>query len=90
MGKPTAQQTWVGVIMMALTILSSYLGYDKYEQVQAAKAEAPTVTVNVESMPETTEVLSRIDVETLIGNAIKVERSRNTTIYKKLEPWEKN
>jgi cytochrome c-type biogenesis protein CcmH/NrfG len=89
MSKPTAQQTWIGLIMMVLTILSSYLGYDKYEQVQATKAEAPTVTVNVESMPENHSDLTRIEVEALIGVALKAERARNAGIYKQLESWDK-
>jgi cytochrome c-type biogenesis protein CcmH/NrfG len=89
MSKPTPQQTWIGVIMMVLTIVSSYLGYDKYEQVRAAEAEPATVTVNVESMPDTHDDLTKLEIEALIANAVKAERARNAGIYKRLESWER-
>ncbi len=90
MTKPTTSQTWVGVAMAALTLATTYLGYDKYEQVQAANSEPATVTVNVESMPDSAAGLSRFNIESLINSAIIAERERNASIYKKLEAWERN
>jgi hypothetical protein len=86
MAKPTKAQTMITLVITVLTALSGFLGYEKYERNQA---EVPTVTVNVESMPDDHSDLTRLEVEALIKKVVMEERARNVGIYKKLEPWEK-
>ena len=86
MGKPTATQTWAGVVMAALAILSSYLGYDKYEAIQA---EAASVTVNFDVDPVAAPIanpnsISLNDVKQLI----KSQHRRDLVIFKKKEKWD--
>ena len=52
--KPTPKQTWVGVAMLALTILSSYLGLDKagYINQPPANTIETTNTFNVAAPTE--------------------------------------
>jgi len=96
-GKPTAKETWAGVVMAALAILSSYLGYDKYEQIQAAKSEPgnQSVEVNIASVPDSLAshthgpVLSRVEVERMIEKAVRDRHAKDLEVFKQLESWEK-
>ena len=96
MTKPTTSQTWVGVAMAALTLVTTYLGYDKYEQVQAGKGEPATVTVNVESMPDSASahshaaVVSRDVIKGLIREMVSAQHEKNLKTFKRLESWETN
>ena len=87
MSKPTATQTWAGVMMAALAILSSYLGYDKY---QASKAEPAnqSVEVNIASVPDSLSGLGRAEVERMIDKAIAARHDKNLRLFKAKEKWE--
>ena len=87
MSKPTATQTWAGVMMAALAILSSYLGYEKYE---ASKAEPgnQSVEVHIESVPDSLSGLGRVEVERMIEKAIRSRHEKNLHLFKKKESWD--
>ena len=70
MKKPSQQQTWVGVAFAALTLISGFLGVDKYQQSQIV-VEAPDIKVNVTSLPAHGAHRSEQDVKTMIDKAIK-------------------
>ena len=93
MKAPAKQATWAGVAMLALTILSSYISI-KYERHQVAKSQeaAPVkVDVKVEGGNDHShgEVLSRIDIETLIRAALEAQRKLDLETFKQLEEWER-
>ena len=88
MPAPDAKQSIVGVLMLALTILSGYLGYDKYE---ASQGPAPAVEVNIASMPATA-VVSQNDINQLINNAIaaavRKQDAKNAAKFPTKESWQ--
>ena len=87
MSKPTAGQTWAGVMMAALAILSSYLGFEKYE---ASKAEPgnQSVEVNIASVPDSLSGLGHIEVERMIEKAIKSRHEKDLRLFKQKETWD--
>ena len=85
MQKPTKTQATITLLISVLTALSGYLGWDKYEQMQAPAA----VTVNVEAPEAQPEILNREQVMVLIGEAIAQNNKHIQSTYKKLESWEK-
>lgn len=80
--------------MAALAILSSYLGYDKYERAQADSAGSQSVEVNIASVPDSLsahshgKVYSRIEIENLIKNAIELRHEKNLVLFRKKEAWD--
>ena len=71
MGKPTPKQTWVGVAFAGLTLVSGFLGVDKYQQSQII-VEAPDIKVEVTSLPEHSHAPARSaeDLQAIIDRAV--------------------
>jgi len=74
--------------MAALTIVSSYLGYDKYEQYKESKAaSSQSVEVNIASIPDSA-TLTKGAVERMIEKAIKAQHEKDVKKFKARESWE--
>ena len=88
MAAPDAKQSVIGVCMLGLTVLSGYLGYDKYE---ASQGPAAAVEVNIASMPATA-VVSQNDINQLINNAIQLaiqkQDAKNVEKFPTKESWQ--
>lgn len=80
MTKPTPKQTWVTAAIAALTLLSGYLGVDKYQASQII-VEAPDIKVEVTSLPAHSHAPSRSpeDLEAIITKAIEVRMHKHIT-----------
>ena len=69
-----------------LAILMGYLGVDQYKERQSTTAANVTVAVTTDASKE---ILSRIDVDTLIKNALEAQHAKNLVTFKQKESWEK-
>ena len=74
------------VLTPLLAILMGYLGVDQYKERQSTTAANVTVAVTTDASEE---ILSRIDVDTLIKNALEAQHAKNLVTFKQKESWEK-
>lgn len=74
------------VLTPLLAILMGYLGVDQYKERQSTTAANVTVAVTTDASKE---ILSRIDVDTLIKNALEAQHAKNLVTFKQKESWEK-
>jgi len=69
-GKPTAKQTWVGLVIAILTLATSYLTVDKYQQSQIV-IEAPDVNVAITSSATRSDEDIKAMIKTLVNAKMK-------------------
>jgi len=68
MKKPTLKQSWMPLLLAAMTFATAYLGNDVYQTSQ----EPTSVTVNVESMPTNNHAhRSAENIQAMIDKAVK-------------------
>lgn len=61
MKRPTPQQTWIGLAFAVLSMVSTYLGYDKYEQSKVVPITTNNTTViKSEHAHRSTESIQRM------------------------------
>lgn len=80
MAKPTTKQSMVGLAFAALTLLSGYLGVDKYQQSQIVIQPAE-VNVAITSMPSGVTHLHRSaeNIQNMIDKAVEVKMQYHLT-----------
>lgn len=79
MAKPTGKQSMIGLAFAALTLISGYLGIDKYQSSQII-VEATEVNVAITSMPSISHNhRSTENIQALIDKAVEIKMEHHLT-----------
>lgn len=71
MKAPSKKATWVGVAMLALTMLSSYLGLDKAGYINQPPSTQESTSTNTTTTTITNGGLSAQEVEVIVNRMVK-------------------